>query len=182
MGSLKMSLWVTDSSSDEEEEETEEIIHKVLPPSKKRESKRTSVKQYDTHRNRQVAPSQAPSKKASDQSVQRNQHNERHRPKPNDNFSQKPAKVKKKRPRDEGLEIETNVIRAKPEEITEVNSVQTKKSISTILTQDPESQRTSTPLNQREDLSELKCLLWFILVFSVLTCGFVVFLFYQSLS
>merc|ERR1712147_143795 len=164
-----MSLWVTDSSSDDDDE-TEEVVQVVPPPKKKTQPPKKAQK-------KQVAPStshESPSKKSSNQSVQQK---DRRKSKHNENFNQKPAKVKKNRKTsqnesNEGIQIETNVIQPIQEDKTARNST---RQVSKVSMRDIETQNE---FDHKEDESQVKCLLSFILFFTIVTCGFIVYLFY----
>lgn len=118
------------------------------------------------------------------------QRSERRKSKNQDNFNQKPAKVKKKRrtPSESNeaiLEVETNVIQHEP--VEKKPSKQKLSKQSSKLSRVPSEPQvrdieTQQSQEQREDNSEVKCLLSFILFFTIVTCGFVTYLFYQSLS
>ena len=111
---------------------------------------------------------------ASSQSVQRN---DRRKSKHQENFNQRPAKVKKNRKTsnesNEGIQIETNVIQPVPED-----KIARSREVSKVSMHDIETQNA---FDRKEDDSEVKCLLSFILFFTIVTCGFIVYLFYVSL-
>ena len=119
------------------------------------------------------------------------QRNERRKSKNQDNFNKKPAKVKKKRLRTPSesneaiLEVKTNVIQHEPVERKPSKQKLSKQSskLSRVASEphvrDIETQQTE---EEREDNNEVKCLLSFILFFTIVTCGFVTYLFYVSLS
>ena len=108
------------------------------------------------------------------------QQNDRRKSKQHENFNQKPAKVKKNRrtsqnESNEGIQIETNIIQPVPEE---KSSRKSSRQVSKVSMHDIETQNTS---GGKEDDSEVKCLLSYILFFTIITCGFISYLFYVSL-
>ena len=114
---------------------------------------------------------------ASNQSVQQK---DRRKSKHHENFNQKPAKVKKNRKTsqnesNEGIQIETNVIQPLQEDKTARKST---RQVSKVSMRDIETQNA---FDHKEDDSQVKCLLSFILFFTIVTCGFIVYLFYVSL-